>query len=383
MSDEVKEVVPEAQPVETQPEKEQSIEMQPEEKQKQPEQQEKNGFKPKWYHGVLALVVAAAGCVGGFKLWLDSEGVNKGFAVEGNRMVAVKPGMTTNDIAQLLHQKKLVKNPKAFAYQARWDGLATKLQAGMYQLKGGMSNKELVENFVKGKVRFVKFVVPEGYSVKKIAAKLQTEELGNAEKFMTAAKNYAPYPYMKTDRQGVNYAADGFIFPATYDFSYGISEEKMLQKMVQTFDHYMEKEGIKKIAAERKLDLHDVVTMASMVELEAVYAEEHKRIAGVFDKRVKIGMPIQSDTTIQYLLGKQKEVVLYKDLEIDSPYNTYKYAGLPPGPIGSPGVSAIKAVLEPEKNEFLYFVAEKDGHHRFTKTFAEHNKAINDIENGR
>lgn len=332
--------------------------------------------------GIAALIVAVVGGAGGFKMWLSGEGDNKDFAVSGNRMVRVKEGMTTADIAQLLHEKKLVKNPKAFGYAARWDGLANKLQAGMYQLKGGMSNQEIVDTFVKGKVQYVKFVVPEGYSVKKIAAKLQTEELGDAEKFMAAAKDYAPYPYMHTDKP-VNFKAEGFIYPATYDFAYGTSEKRMLETMVAIFDKHMEQDGIKKAVAEKKLNLHDVVNMAAMVELEAVYNDEQPRIAGVFEKRVKIGMPIQSDTTIQYLLGKQKEVVLFKDLEIDSPYNTYKNQGLPPGPIGSPGISAIKAVLEPEKNDFLYFVAEKDGHHRFTKTYSEHLRAISDIENGR
>lgn len=333
--------------------------------------------------GIAAAGIAILGCAGGFKLWLSGQGDNKDFAVSGNRMIRVKEGMSTVDIAELLHEKKLVKNPKAFGYEARWDGLANKLQAGMYQLKGGMSNKEIVDTLAKGRVQFVKFVVPEGYSAKKIAEKLQKEELGNAEKFLAAAKDYTPYAYMKTDNPAVRYKADGFLFPATYDFAYGTSEKKIVEVMVASFDKHMEQSGIKREAKERKLKLHDIVNMAAMVELEAVYADEQPRIAGVFEKRVKIGMPIQSDTTIQYLLGKQKEVVLYKDLEIDSPYNTYKYAGLPPGPIGSPGISAIKAVLHPENTEFLYFVAEKDGHHRFTKSFAEHQQAINDIEAGK
>lgn len=333
-------------------------------------------------YGVAALIVAVAGGSMGFKMWLSGEGDNKDFAVAGNRMIRVKEGMSTADIAQLLHEKKLVKNPKAFGYLARWDGLANKLQAGMYQLKGGMTNKEIVDTFAKGKVQYVKFVVPEGYSVKKIAAKLQTEELGDANKFIEAAKDYAPYPYMQTDKP-VNFKAEGFIYPATYDFAYGTSEKRMLETMVAIFDKRMEQEGIKKVVAEKKLNLHDVVNLAAMVELEAVHAEEQPRIAGVFTKRLQINMPIQSDTCIQYLLGKQKEVVLFKDLEIDSPYNTYKYPGLPPGPIGSPGITAIKAVLEPEQHDYLYFVAEKDGHHRFTKTFADHLRAISDIENGR
>lgn len=323
--------------------------------------------------GVLAL------SAGGFKVWLSGQGDNKSFAVNTPRLIQVKPGMSTGEIAELLHSKKLVKNPSAFKLQARMDGLAEKLQAGVYQIDGGLSNQEIVQVMSKGKVQTLHFNVPEGYNVRKLAAKLETEGLGKADKFLAAAKSYAPYDYMQTDNPAVKYKAEGFVYPATYDFPYGVSEEEMLKTMVKTFDEQMIKGEIKKICQERGLKLKDVVNMAAMVELEAVFPEEQPRIAGVFLKRLEIGMPIQSDTTVQYLFDKQKEIVLYKDLEIDSPYNTYKYPGLPVGPIGNPSLRAIKAVLNPEKHDYLYFVAEKDGHHRFTKTLEEHNKAIKEI----
>ena len=333
--------------------------------------------------GLLAVAVAAGCGMGGFKLWLSSQGDNKDFAVTGNRMILIKQGMSTADIAQLLHAKKLVKSPKAFALEARYRGLAEKLQAGMYQVKGGSSNSELVDTFFKGRAMVYRFVVPEGYSIRKIAAKLQQEELGREDKFLQAAADYAPYAYMKTDNSAVKYKAEGFTFPATYEIPFGYSEKQILAQMVQTFDAKVKEAGIKKLCQEQDRSLRDVVNLAAMVELEAVFEDEQPRIAGVFLKRLEIGMPIQSDTTIQYLLGKQKEVVLYSDLRIDSPYNTYRNPGLPPGPIGSPGIKAMQAVLQPERTDYLYFVAEKDGHHRFTKSFAEHQRAINDIEAGR
>ena len=132
-------------------------------------------------------------------------------------------------------------------------------------------------------------------------------------------------------------------------------------------------------AEKQKMSIRDLVNMAALVEMEAVFKEEQPRIAGVFLRRLEIYMPIQSDTTIQYILGTQKEEITIADTRIQNPYNTYQNPGLPPGPISSPGMSAIKAVLNPEKTEYLYFVAEKDGHHRFTKTYAEHLKAIEDI----
>ena len=242
-----------------------------------------------------------------------------------------------------------------------------------------MSNAQIVDTMVKGRIKQVRFTVPEGFTVVKTAKKLEAEGLGSADKFIAAAKNYAPYAYMQTDDANVVFKAEGFIYPATYDFPVGLSEEQLLKLMVDQFDKEMQASGISKTVAERNLKLRDVVNMAAMVELEAVFAEEQPRIAGVFLKRVSIGMPIQSDTTIQYILGAQKEIITFADTEIKNPYNTYQNAGLPPGPIGSPSLGAIKAVLEPEQTDYLYFVAEKDGHHRFTKTYGEHLQAIKDI----
>ena len=294
-------------------------------------------------------------------------------------MIIVKEGMTTADIAQLLHEKRLVKDPTAFRLEARYKGLATKLQAGPYQIEGGLSNGAIVDVMVKGRIKQLRFTVPEGYTVVKTAKKLEAEGLGSAEKFIAAAKAYAPYEYMQTDNPDVLFKAEGFIYPATYELPVGLSEEKILAVFVRQFDEYMQDEKILQGCAAKGMKLRDVVNLAAMVELEAVFAEEQPRIAGVFLKRLAIGMPIQSDTTIQYLLGSQKEIITFDDTKIQSPYNTYQNPGLPPGPIGSPGMSAIKAVLTPEKTEYLYFVAEKDGHHRFSKTYNEHLRAIREI----
>lgn len=311
-------------------------------------------------------------------------GDNSGFAVHGSRLVAVKQGMSTAEIAELLHAKQLVKSPEAFKLTVRRQGLAGKLQAGIYQLDGGMSNEELASRLAQGQIEYVHFLLPEGYNVVKTGQKLEAEGLGSAEKFIAAAKAYAPYEYMQTDNDAVLFKAEGFIFPAIYDFPLGATEEQMLERMVEQFDAEMQSAGIFRQCEGSGLQLRDVVNLAAMVELEAVYAQEQPRIAGVFLKRLEIGMPIQSDTTVQYVLGgEQREVITFADTEAESAYNTYRHQGLPPGPIASPGMSAIKAVLAPEQTDYLYFVAEKDGHHRFTRTYQEHLRAIDDIENGR
>ena len=324
-------------------------------------------------------VLAVAGGLG----WMHIMGDNKEFAKEGAQIVHVKVGMTTADIADMLHEKQLVKNPKAFKFEARFKGLANKLQAGMYKIEGGMSNGAIVNEFANGRIELIDFIVPEGFNVVKTGRKLESLGLGSAEKFIELAKNYAPYDYMKTDNPHVIFKSEGFLYPATYKVPYGASEEEYLHIFVRHFNEVMKKNGVLDTVKKRDLNMRDVVNMAAMVEMEAVYAEEQPRIAGVFLKRVEIGMPIQSDTTIQYILGAQKETITFKDTEIDNPYNTYQNYGLPPGPIGSPSLSAIQAVLEPEQTDYLYFVAQNDGHHRFSRTYAEHLRAIDEIYYGR
>ncbi|MBQ5600494.1 MAG: endolytic transglycosylase MltG [Phascolarctobacterium sp.] len=324
-------------------------------------------------------VLAVAGVLG----WMHIMGDNSDFAKKGAQIVHVKVGMSTADIADMLHEKQLIKNPKAFKFEARFKGLATKLQAGMYKIEGGMSNGAIVNEFANGRIELIDFIVPEGFNVVKTGRKLESLGLGKAEKFIELAKNYAPYDYMKTDNPHVIFKSEGFLYPATYKVPYGASEEEYLHIFVRHFNEVMEKHGVLDTVKKRNLNMRDVVNMAAMVEMEAVFAEEQPRIAGVFLKRVEIGMPIQSDTTIQYILGAQKETITFKDTEIDNPYNTYQNFGLPPGPIGSPSLSAIQAVLEPEQTDYLYFVAQNDGHHRFSRTYAEHLRAIDEIYYGR
>ena len=289
---------------------------------------------------ILPLLFALTLMLGLGAYWLlYFTGNNTEYAKGHRYLVTIKPGMTTADIADLLHKKHLVKTPEAFRMEARLRGLAGKLEAGRYEIIGGMSNSEIVTILSKGQTYSVKFTVPEGFNVVKTGRKLEAED------------------HLDPD----------------------MTEKEMLALMVRTFNTEINKENIPALAKEKGMELRDLVNLAAMVELEAVFPEEQPRIAGVFLKRLHIYMPIQSDTTIQYLLGSQKEEVTIADTKIRSPYNTYQNAGLPPGPIGSPGMDAIKACLNPEATEYLYFVAEKDGHHRFTKTYGEHLKAIADI----
>ncbi|MEG0797615.1 MAG: endolytic transglycosylase MltG [Acidaminococcaceae bacterium] len=303
---------------------------------------------------------------------------NTALATGQKVLVKVTQGMTTADIATLLHKNKLVNTPESFRMEAKFRGLERSLQAGEYELVTGMSNREIVEVLSKGQVRYETFTVPEGYTIVQIAKKLEKEGLGSAEAFKAAAQNYTPYPYMETTNPDVIYKAEGFVYPSTYYLSPGSNEKDILFTMVQEFNSKLTV-AIREQAKAENMSIRDLINMAALVEKEAVFPEERPLIAGVFLKRLRIYMPIQSDTTIQYILGEQKEEISIADTKLASPYNTYQHPGLPPGPIASPSMASITAVLNPEPTECLYFVADLQGHHHFTKTYKEHLAKIDEI----
>lgn len=324
---------------------------------------------------LIALVLAVA--VGGY-WYLNYSNDNASLATGEKVSFTVENGMTTTDIANMLHKKHLVNTPESFRMAAKIKRLDSVLQAGEYQIVAGMSNKDIVEILAKGKVRFESFTVPEGFTINQIAERIEQEHLGSAATFKEAAKNYTPYPYMETNNPDVIYKAEGFAYPSTYYLTKGTSEKDILTMMCKEFNKRLTVQIQDDIKA-TGMSIRDVVNLAAMVEKEAVFKDELSLIAGVFLKRLSIYMPIQSDTTIQYILGRQKEEVTIADTKLNSPYNTYQNAGLPPGPIANPSMAAIEAVIHPTNTEFLFFVADKDGHHRFTKTYQEHLKKIEDI----
>lgn len=322
--------------------------------------------------GVLLLLTVVA-------YWLINDSNSNTKLATGQKVIiSVLPGMSTVDIATMLQKDKLVNNPVSFRMEAKFRGLEGSLQAGEYEIISGMSNREIIEVLSKGQVRHQTFTVPEGYTIEQIAKKIEADGLGKADEFRKAAQNYAPYPYMETDNPNVIFKAEGFAYPSTYYLSPGSSEKEILATMVREFNTQLT-EQLREEAKNKNLSIRDLVNLASLVEKEAVFPEERPLIAGVFLKRLSINMPIQSDTTIQYILGVQKKEITIADTKIDSPYNTYKYAALPPGPIASPSISTITAVLNPKETNYLYFVADLEGHHQFTETYQEHLKKIEQI----
>ncbi len=285
-------------------------------------------------------------------------------------IVDVAPGSTPGKIAQILENQGIIRNKDVFIIYARIKGSINDFKAGKYSLGPDMNADEIIRIIVSGKTASRSFTIPEGYNLKQIAAVLVENEFTSAEEFWDTVQNTDyEYEFIEKIENDVN-RLEGYLFPDTYNVPIDMHIEAIVDMMLQRFKEVYDALP----ESETGLDIHETVTLASIIEKESVLNAERPLIASVFLNRLKIGMKLDSDATIQYLFEEHKERVLYRDLEIDSPYNTYRNKGLPPGPIGSPGKASLLAAVQPERSEYIYFVAKKDGsgEHVFSKTFQEH-----------
>jgi len=291
--------------------------------------------------------------------------------MDEEQLFVVETGSTPSEIAAELEKQGLIKNSRAFLIYARLAGDIEKFKAGQYLLKPSLNAVEIENILVKGRVATITFTIPEGYHLRQIVEVLTRQGITTEEEFWRLVKDGEfDYPFLndlpRTDRR-----LEGYLFPDTYIIPKGMSGEKVIDLMLKRFDQIL-----KKMPPNRTgLSLHELVTLASIVEGESLLDKERPLIASVFYNRLRIKMKLDSDATIQYLFDKRKDRVLFKDLEIKSPYNTYLNRGLPPGPIGSPGEASLRAVCEPAESKYFYFVARKDGsgEHVFARTLEEHN----------
>lgn len=328
------------------------------------------------YKGLLLLAVAVL-LSGGFVYSLaQAVSVPAG---EQPLTVTIKQGMATQAIGELLYEQGLIKNVLVFRLVAKIEGVDGSLQAGEYTFSKAMTVQQIIGKMARGETAFRQFTIPEGYTIEQIANLFESRKLASAAKFKSYVAAYAPYDYMNPHPES-KYKAEGFVFPDTYKVAAGASEEQLAKMMVSQFNSQFTSE-MRQQAAEQGLSVREVVILAALVEKEAQVAKERPIIAAVFLSRLKIGMPLQSCATIQYILGYPKPELTVQDTEIPSPYNTYLNMGLPPGPIASPGLAAIKAVLAPADTDYLYFVANKDGSHVFSRTYEEHLAAIARVSN--
>ena len=293
--------------------------------------------------------------------------------------VSVKPGMNAGMIADSLVERGVLDGKLSFWWQVKTQNLQDKIKTGTYAFKPSMEAEEVLAKLVAGETTVIKLTIPEGFGVKEIAKRLADEGLADEQKFLRAAKDFAPYGYMeKGKHEDVRYTAEGFLFPATYELQPDMDEQAIMAMMAQALDGRLTRK-MRARAREMDLSIYELITIASLIEKEALFAEDRPIIAQVFYKRLKRGMPLQTDATLQYLMDAPKEDVSIKDTQIESPYNTYQNKGLPPGPIASPGMDAIEAALYPADTDYLYFVADRSGHNHYSMTYDEHIAIVNEV----
>jgi UPF0755 protein len=287
--------------------------------------------------------------------------------------VDVPHGASRRAVARLLANQGVVRSRWVFEALSRWRSRST-LQAGEYFFDHPVTNFEVFDAIANGRVYVRELTIPEGFSMFDIADLVQREDFTSRENFLAAARN----PALIRDLVPGAPSLEGFLFPATYEFPRHPTGEQMVTAMV---GHFRQQWG--EISAQQPnlsgLRLEQVVTLASLVERETPKAEERPLVAGVFVNRLHRRVPLQCDPTVVYALelaGSYNGSLAARNLPFDSPYNTYRHIGLPPGPIANPGGASLRAALAPPATDYLYFVANTEGGHFFSKTLAEHNRNV-------
>ncbi len=290
---------------------------------------------------------------------------------DGSRHVdfAVRSGSNLSTISSRLAEANLIQSQFFFKAYMRLTGKTSKIKFGIYDLTDGMSASKIAQTLTSGKTKTVSVTIAEGLHNRQIA------DLFVAKKFFASREEFTQFAAKKSilDKYKIPaQSVEGYLFPDTYFLPQGYPKDKIIEHMI---DHFFEKvKEVKNFPTDPR-KIHEMIILSSIVEREAKRKDERALIAAVFHNRMRDSEPLESCATVQYLFEKPKPRLFYKDLEVESPYNTYKVKGLPPGPIGSPGIAAINATVNPEKTDYKFFVLKGDDAHHFSKDFKEHNAA--------
>jgi len=324
---------------------------------------------------VLALlaVVIAAGLLG---LFLASRLVSapyKGYS-GSEAFVDIPKGTSVPEIGRILARAGVVSHARVFAWYVRLSYPTSSMKAGEYRFDRASSMQDVAGKLARGDVYVIKVTVPEGFSRTDIVDLLVSSGIGTRDGLMAATRD------TKAITQIDNRASDleGYLFPDTYFFSRRVSEEEVVERMVSRFLGIWTPERQKK-ARELNMTPREVMTLASIVEKETALPTERPLVSAVFHNRLKKNIALGSDPTVIYsvkLVKNYDGVINQSDLKLDSPYNTYLYYGLPPGPIASPGLASIDAALDPAQVDYLYFVSRNDGSHLFTENYQDHLRGV-------
>jgi UPF0755 protein len=292
--------------------------------------------------------------------------------------VVIPAGASLRTAADSLAAHDVVSFPRIFSSWGSITGRDRAIRAGTYEFTTDQSWGEVLDALVGGRGLMHMVTIPEGWNLGRIVPQLAKQLEVPVESVEVAVRDSA----LRHELDVPTPTIEGYLFPDTYAFSPSTTGREAVRIMVDRFLQVW-KPAWSQRGQSLAMSRHDLVTLASIIETEARKAEERPVISAVYHNRLRIGMRLQADPTVQYALGRHVERVLFKDLKIDSRYNTYRYAGLPPGPIASPGALSLDAAANPADVPFLYFVAHPDGHHEFRRTFREHAEAIRAIRRSR
>jgi UPF0755 protein len=323
----------------------------------------------------VLLVVVLSVALAGFGWWVRAR-LNtpfRDFAGE-EVFVSIPQGSSVSAIGNRLVAAGVLPDPWTFRLAARFTGADRRLQAGEYRFAGESTPLVVIERLAAGDVHSRGLTFPEGLTVAEMAETFARSGLGTAKEFVAAASD----PALLADRGAGLRSLEGYLFPDTYPTPRTAGADDVVRAMLARFDHVFTRE-LRALATERGFSVHEAVTLASLVEKETARADERPVIAAVYLNRLKTGMPLQCDPTVVYalMLARRWDGNIRKaDLQTNSPYNTYRFRGLPPGPIASPGRASIEAAVKPADVPYLYFVSRNDGSHVFATTLAEHNRNV-------
>jgi len=313
---------------------------------------------------LIGLLVLALACGGG------DESVERVVIPEGSGLNAVSDSLAAHSV---------IGWPRLFRLYARFKGADSKLKAGTYDLRRGAGWSKALEALVEGRVVTIAVTIPEGWTIAQIADRISPIIGGSADTIARRLLSTA----LSDSLRSPGPTLEGYLFPETYRFAQGVSTEHVASELM---DRYRAVWTPERRAARDSIGMNEreIVTLASIIQAEARWVDEMPLISAVFHNRLRRPMRLQADPTVQYVLESHQSRLLFAHIDsvADNPYNTYTHDGLPPGPIGAPGLAAIDAALHPDPVPYLYFVAKEDGHHEFSRTLREHNRAIQRIRRG-
>jgi UPF0755 protein len=316
---------------------------------------------------VAAVLVISAGS--GFALWRYAN--TPGSRLDRQIVFAITPGEAFDTLISRLKHEGLISTPYKFKIWARLKGADKKLKAGEYHLTAAMTPNEILGVLVDGKSYLHHLTIPEGFNLKQIAAEIAAQGLGDSQAFLELATD----PKTASKYEIKNQSLEGYLFPDTYLFPKGVPAATIIDKMVHRFKEQFSPQWHAR-ARELHMSVHEIVTLASIIEKETGDPAERPLISSVFHNRLKRKMRLESDPTVIYGIKDFNGNIKRRHLTTRTPYNTYVIRGLPPGPIASPGRAAIKAALYPADTSFLFFVSKKDKTHHFSTNIREHNRAV-------